>query len=134
MGFIFRHKEQLFFICLTIIWAAFIYFLSAQPDLKTNLPAWYDFILRKIAHVGVFAVLTYLLAKSFTKHNRLVLLLVIFLAIFYAFSDEIHQLNVVGRYGSAKDILIDSIGVFLGIFYLRRKYYFKIFQKQKNRV
>ena len=73
--------------------------------------------------------MTYLLAKTFTKHNKAVILLVIILAIFYAFSDEIHQLNVEGRYGSAKDILIDSIGVFLGIFYLRRKYYFKIFKK-----
>lgn len=122
-------SKQSLYILATFLWAGLIYFLSAQPDLKTSLPAWYDLILRKMAHVFVFAVLTYLLAKTFTKHNKAVILLVIILAIFYAFSDEIHQLNVEGRYGSAKDILIDSIGVFLGIFYLRRKYYFKIFKK-----
>jgi len=122
-------SKQLLYILATILWAGFIYFLSAQPDLKTALPTWYDFILRKIAHIFVFAVLTYLLAKIFTTHNKLTIFFVILLAIFYAFSDEIHQLNVVGRYGSAKDILIDSIGVFLGIFYLRWKYYFKYFRK-----
>jgi VanZ family protein len=122
-------SKQSLYILATFLWAGLIYFLSAQPDLKTSLPASYDLILRKIAHVFVFAVLTYLLAKTFTKHNKAVILLVIILAVFYAFSDEIHQLNVEGRYGSAKDILIDSIGVFLGIFYLRRKYYFKIFKK-----
>ncbi len=122
-------SKQSLYILATFFWAGFIYFLSAQPDLKTSLPTWYDLILRKMAHIFVFAVLTYLLAKTFTKHNRGIILLVIILAIFYALSDEIHQLNVEGRYGSAKDILIDSIGVFLGIFYLRRKYYFKIFKK-----
>ncbi len=129
MGLIFRHKQQFFFICLTIIWAGLIYSLSAQPDLKTSLPAWYDFILRKIAHIFVFAVLTYLLAKTFTKHDRLALFVIIVLAVFYAFSDELHQLNVLGRQGSAKDILIDSVGVFLGIIYLRRQHYFGYLKK-----
>lgn len=35
--------------------------------------------------------------------------------IIYALSDEIHQLFVFGRSGELKDVLIDTIGSFLGI-------------------
>lgn len=129
MSFSLEHKQKLFFLLLTILWAGFIYFLSDQPDLKTTLPVWYDLVLRKIGHMFVFAVLTYLLAKIFIKHNKLTIFFIILLAILYAVSDETHQLNVAGRHGSAGDILIDSFGVLLGMLFVRRKYYFKYFRK-----
>ena len=37
------------------------------------------------------------------------------MGISYAISDEIHQLFVSGRAGQVQDVIIDSIGVILGI-------------------
>ena len=40
----------------------------------------------------------------------------ILLSILYSCTDEIHQLFVSGRSGSIIDVMIDSIGIILGIF------------------
>ena len=37
---------------------------------------------------------------------------------FYAASDELHQLFVPGRSGEIKDVLLDSLGVLLGVLLL----------------
>ena len=98
------------------IWAGFIFFLSHQPDLKSDLPGNWDFLLRKIAHILEYAILTFLLIKALSEHqltNRRILILAISLAILYAISDEYHQSFILGREGTLRDVVIDSIGVFL---------------------
>jgi hypothetical protein len=42
---------------------ALIFVLSAQPDLSTGLGFW-DFLLRKLAHAGVFGVLALLRLRA----------------------------------------------------------------------
>lgn len=103
------------FFILSVLWASFIFYLSSRPDLASGFPPAYDFILRKIAHVFVFAVLAYLLANAFDSHQRRHLLFVVIVVVTYALIDELHQSFVAGRHGSHKDIMIDSIGIFLGI-------------------
>ena len=63
----------------------------------------------------VFMVLTYLIASSMDSKQRHYLLFVIVAAIVYAFVDELHQSYVQGRVGSGKDILVDSVGVYIGV-------------------
>ena len=96
-----------------IIWAAFIFYLSGIPHLKTNLA--YDFALRKIAHAVEYFILTFLLYRAFNGSFDLsILYLFIYPAGFsllYAMSDEFHQRFVAGRNGSIRDVLIDSIGI-----------------------
>ena len=104
-----------------VVWAAFIFYLSGIPSLKTNLE--YDFVLRKIAHVMEYFILTFLLFrafKGFAVSN--VFYFFVYPASFsflYAVSDEIHQLFVPGRGGSAADVAIDTLGIL--VFYLSRK-------------
>jgi hypothetical protein len=86
---------------------ALIFALSATPDLSSGLGTW-DFVLRKIAHVTIFAVLWLALARA-TGWRRPLLAAVI--AVAYAASDEIHQSFVEGRHGTPVDVAIDCIGI-----------------------
>jgi len=109
---------------LVFLWACFIFFLSHQPDLKSNLPSNWDFILRKTAHITEYAILTFLLIRALSEHqlnNYQVLIWSMFLAIFYSVSDEYHQTFILLRQGIIRDVLIDSLGVFLVIFLNRKK-------------
>jgi len=84
-----------------------IFALSATPDLGTGLGTW-DLVLRKIAHVTIFAVLWLTLARA-TEWRRPVTATVI--ALLYAGSDEFHQTLVEGRHGAALDVAIDAFGM-----------------------
>ena len=93
-----------------------------------------DSILRKTAHAGVFLVLGVLvcfLLKEYTLDIRKILLISFVFCLLYACSDEIHQLYVSGRSGEVRDVLIDSMGLIIGllIFYLSG---LKIWKKVKN--
>lgn len=110
-----KQKRQIIFLVLAALWGFLIYYLSDTPNLASGLPYKYDFVLRKLAHIFVFFVLTYLVAASMDSHQRSYLLFVIIAAIAYAVIDELHQTFVSGRVGSPRDIFVDSIGVYLGI-------------------
>jgi VanZ family protein len=86
---------------------ALIFALSATPDLNSGLGAW-DLVLRKIAHVTIFAVLWLTLARA-THWRRPVAATVA--ALLYASSDELHQTFVEGRHGTPVDVVIDAIGI-----------------------
>lgn len=114
-------QTRLLYLLATILWAGLIFYLSSIPDLSSGLPTWQDLILRKVAHIFVFFMFAYLLAHSLNRAQRHYLLFVIIVGVLYAFIDEVHQLSVMGRQGSARDILFDSIGIFLAVFIYLRK-------------
>lgn len=126
-----QHKKQLIFLLLAALWGYLIYYLSDTPDLASGLPRSYDFVFRKLAHVFVFFVLTYLVAASFDKQDRPYLLFVIVAAIAYSLVDEIHQAFVRGRVASHHDIWIDAVGVYLGIWLYKIKPPNKLFRNVK---
>jgi len=77
-----------------------------------------DFILRKMAHVFEFAVLTRLgiRANQHSWPTRKMAHWVLWSAAFsllYAASDEYHQSFVPGRGPSVLDVMIDSVGIAL---------------------
>ncbi len=104
-----------------IIWAGLIFYISNIPHLKTSLE--YDFILRKIAHIIEYFILTFLLHRafkgSFDMDGFSLFIYSTALLLCYAASDEFHQLFVPGRGGSIRDVAIDAIGIFG--FYVVRK-------------
>jgi VanZ family protein len=97
-----------------VLWAALIFALSSVPDLGTGLGTW-DLALRKVAHAGEYAVLAALLLRALRKE-----LPAFGLGIAYAVSDEVHQHFVSGRVGAPLDVLIDSVGVVVGVVVWRR--------------
>jgi len=97
-----------------LVWAGFIFWLSSIPNLKSGMEE--DFILRKIAHILEYAILTFLLFRALVKEKISfvkTLILAVVIAFLYSVSDEYHQTFVQNRQGSFKDIGIDGIGIFL---------------------
>jgi len=97
-----------------VLWAAVIFAFSSVPDLGTGLGTW-DLVLRKLAHAAEFAVLGALLLRALAAEWA-----ALALGIAYAASDELHQVFVPGRRGSLLDVLIDAVGVALGVALWRR--------------
>jgi len=107
-------KKFLKFWLPVLIWAGIIFFFSSIPDLKSGLEQ--DFLLRKIAHILEFAILSFLLIRALNKEKLSIKRIAIYsfiFAIFYALTDEYHQSFVWGRQGSLRDVGIDGIGIFL---------------------
>ena len=81
---------------------------------KLSLP------IRKFAHVTEFFILSILINTTVIQSKRNISLslkssaISFALGVFYAVTDEIHQLFVPGRAGTAVDVLIDSIGILFG--------------------
>lgn len=95
----------------SVTWMALIFYLSSIPKLEvTSEPLW-NFITRKSAHMFEYCVLFLLLNRALDKENPLLALV---LTVFYAVSDEVHQIFVPLREGAPTDVLIDSIGGALG--------------------
>jgi hypothetical protein len=86
---------------------ALIFALSATPDLSSGLGAW-DFALRKLAHVTIFALLWLTLARAMGWRHPIAAAVV---AVIYAGSDEWHQSFVDGRHGTPVDVAIDAVGI-----------------------
>ena len=107
------------------VWCILIYYLSSIPSLKSNLPDQGDLIMRKIAHLVEYGILTVLLFRAYLKGSgftkkRAISFAIIF-ALTYALTDEYHQSFVFGRQGSLKDVFIDSLGIFLMAFLIYKK-------------
>ena len=98
-----------------LAWAAVIFALSSFPGLGTGLGTW-DLLLRKLAHVGEYAVLGALLLRALGRPWPAAAL-----GVAYAVTDELHQRFVPGRLGSPRDVAIDAFGVALGIWLWRAR-------------
>lgn len=92
-----------------------IFLLSAQPDLNSGLGT-LDLYLRKAAHMTEYALLSLLWWRALRTDSPLPAALI---AVAYAVTDEWHQSFVDGRHAAATDVLIDAIGVTLGVLAFR---------------
>jgi VanZ family protein len=93
-----------------VVWAGVIFGLSSISVLGTDLGA-VDIVLSKGAHLTEYAVLGFLLLWATRREGASLLL-----GIAYAASDEAHQHFVPGRHGSAFDVVIDTVGLAVGIY------------------
>ncbi len=100
-----------------LIWAALIFVISAQPNLRFVSDAGLDFVVRKIGHMLVFAILALLLwhALAGTMARRRSAACAFALTVLYAASDELHQGLVAGRHPSAFDVGVDATGALIAL-------------------
>ena len=99
---------------VVLLWMGLIFALSSISSLHSPLAALSDFVLRKLAHIGMYAGLTVLLFLALERHTastRHAWLLAVLLAVSYALTDEWHQTWVHGRQGSWRDVGIDTLGI-----------------------
>ena len=110
------------------LWAApvalmgLIFFLSAQPDLGTDLGT-IDLVGRKLVHMAEYALLFFLwwraLRTVLDRGQAIAVALAI--AVGYAATDEFHQSFVDGRNGNPIDVGIDAVGASLAALVVHRR-------------
>jgi hypothetical protein len=106
-----------------LAWAALIFTLSSIPDLGTGLGGW-DLAMRKAAHLVEYAILGALLFRALSVAARPLpaastVLWTWLIGATYAASDELHQHFVPGRQASAVDLIVDAVGVAVGVVAVR---------------
>ena len=78
-----------------------------------------NYYFRKTCHFGEYMILSILLISFIISLDKFIIikcsLYSSLISIFYACTDEFHQLLVPGRGASIKDIIIDSFGALFGI-------------------
>lgn len=105
--------------------------LSEEERLKLSEKL--QFPIRKGAHMTEYAVLgisiliPLILWKETWSYKKLVLVSIL-LTTFYAATDEVHQLFVLGRSGQISDVLVDGTGAAIGIIFASL-----IYSKIKNK-
>jgi VanZ family protein len=101
---------------------AVIFLFSSMPGLRSPFEALFDLIIRKLAHIGEYAILTFLLIRALNLHGlsfRRVILVTVCVSTLYAVSDEAHQTFVPGRNGVLSDVVIDGVGILVAVAYTR---------------
>lgn len=100
-------------------------------DKKNKLIDKYTFIIRKAAHFSVYLILGVLSINLLSSFDiKRIITFSILLCFVYACTDEFHQLFVMGRSCEMRDVLIDTLGSFVGILiYNKIKLY--ILKRQK---
>lgn len=114
---------------LLILWMGIIFQFSHQPNsgettynvIENILPCikensiieMINFIIRKSAHLTeyfILALLTVSLLKEYTKKQIIIFIITLLFCFSYAVTDEYHQLFIIGRTSSIRDIFIDTTG------------------------
>jgi len=116
-------KERIFYIVMSLLVALVIFLFSNIPSPtgeNTGLN------LATVYHFGIFFMFTFFLFLSLKrkKIENKTILTVLFISLAYAFSDELHQLFVPGRFCSLRDVFIDFAGSVFSVLILKIIYKF----------
>lgn len=99
-------------------WCALIFIFSSIPTLPKVGFIWWDFILKKTAHVFEYVVLFILTYRSLEqKANYKTAFL---FGITFALSDEYHQSFVIGRSAKLTDVGFDALGMLIAYLKLNK--------------
>lgn len=114
-----------------VLWCLLIFTFSSLPTLPKTEIIWWDFILKKTAHMVEFGILYFLVFRAFSggvRNQKLSLkyFLIPFIFVFlYAASDEYHQSFVPGRTSKIRDVGFDLAGIIIAYGLISKKLKFK---------
>ncbi len=137
-------KKRIISLVLLIIWMIVIFIMSSFPgsessdqsnfivDIIINIfkienISLISLIVRKLAHITEFLILSILFCNVMKEFNKNIYLGVLF-SFLYAITDEIHQYFVPERACQMTDMLIDLFGILLGLII------YKLFIQKKSIV
>lgn len=87
-----------------------------EEETKDKIIDYSTLIVRKIAHVSEYFILSILVYLYINEYNIIYskkIYITILICFIYAISDEVHQLFIVGRSGNIIDVIIDTLGAYL---------------------
>jgi VanZ family protein len=109
-----NYKDILKIIPALILAITIFYFSSLSKPYPTTPSKFMRLFLNPLLHICEFGALSFLIFFGlFPKVKSTYLIL---LSILYAFFDEIHQYFVPHRYFDLYDLILDTVGIFLGYF------------------
>jgi len=126
MDKIFFKKSQ--FLLPVLLMALIFVFSSIPVPIDQNKPNFFIFLnpgIQNLLHIPLFGILSYFWIRALTisKHLDWKKIFVALIALSaFGCLDEFHQTFVPGRYGSFLDIILNFIGIVLGIFFFCKKY------------
>ncbi len=94
-----------------------------------------EIVIRKIAHFSIYTLVGLLLmsfVSTYKLKENIRIIISLCMGILYATSDEVHQLFIPGRSGQITDVIIDAMGVLLGILVLLTL--LEIYKKTTNKI
>jgi VanZ family protein len=121
-----------------LIWAGIIFIFSSNPAVRTTEIHWEDFIIKKSAHIFFFGVLSVFFYRAYKSHNIAIKKSVYYAIVsvfLYGVIDEIHQSFTPGRDPRLRDIMFDTFGAILFMYFIRKilpKFPKKIFNYAKK--
>ncbi|HEX8924066.1 MAG TPA: VanZ family protein [Patescibacteria group bacterium] len=120
-------RKRLPFFIPSILWMAFIFFLSTRSTAGIGHGALERFYIFKSLHLIEYSVLSIFLYFGFRLFRYSIPA-----AYLYSLTDEFHQTFVKGRTGKFTDTLIDLIGITVGSLllwsFLKNKYFYRLFK------
>lgn len=111
-------KRIVYYWLPVFLWAFMIFGFSANPTGSVSEVHWQDFVVKKLAHVFVYGVLSTLLYRALKKSGvpkKKAITYSIYASIIYGITDEYHQSFTPGREPRARDIIFDTIGAVLSM-------------------
>ena len=126
-------KVNVYRFAPVFIWMGVIFGFSSIASIPGAQIIWWDFVIKKTAHMVVFGILFYLLvrADNWSREDKRYWL-AFGLTFLYAVSDEWHQSFVPGRHARWYDVVFDLLGasiVYEG--YFRRRFLKKIWNRDE---
>ena len=127
-----KRFAQRAFLVAALLYMGFIYRISSRTGTEVGPPSAIGRILDaiphsdKALHLGVYALLGYLLARGLTSFGW-----AWGIAALYGISDELHQSYVPGREADVFDWMADAVGSWLGALVATRSLLLKALQKLK---
>ena len=116
----FDFKEITYRWLPVFLWGFLIFLFSSLPTIETSEIFWWDFILKKTAHIIEYGVLFYFLVRA--QKQKVNWFLTFAFCIFYGVTDEYHQSFVPGRTAALQDIGFDTLGTLMSFLKIRKWY------------
>ena len=110
-----------------VLWCGVIFTFSSLPTVETSQIYWWDFVIKKTAHMVEYAILYFLVNRALKKtiypsiHLSIIYKLSFLFTLLYAFSDEFHQRFVPGRHSKLRDVGFDFIGMLIAFLIIKKK-------------
>ena len=105
-----------------LLWAGMIFRFSSGSIPAASDVYWQDFIVKKVGHMILFAILAILFYRALVGEGvdrKKAAISAVLIALIYGAVDEFHQTFVPTRSGAIRDIGIDSIGIFISFLYTK---------------
>ena len=98
--------------------------ITEEVPTKEEQLSWIEILnlpLRKFMHMMIYCILSLLVINALNKQKiKHKYFITVILCVLYAITDEYHQTFITGRTGQLFDVIIDTIGILIGVF-LKKK-------------